>query len=244
MAEFTKDPPFQVEAPDSKSNLSGARVTPAAPHVPASPATAQSVWLRPFLDLLAAWIIRLGGIGVIVSIFAIFVFLVIEVIPLFQRPTFSPLGQIHVTHPIADGEAIAIGIEEQMEIAYGIVPDGVFFVSLSDGAMLPVDLPASLHRLRISAVASAGGRSTRYLIGTDDGRLIPIKITFDVSTDADGHRWTHPSPRLPQSRWPLGKAASRRRWGGWVRMAKAAFCRRWATGRMRVPARMGFGWVK
>jgi phosphate transport system permease protein len=171
--------------------LSRYAADPAA--VPASTSVrdyAAGLNLRRLLDRCAQIIITLGGYGVILSILAIFVFLAMEVTPLFR----SASGQITsrlTAAPLPPGlpQAALVGVDEYMEVAYVLQAGSantVAFMRLPDGKPLAAEIPSALPGMTVTAVAQAGVKGGRFALGTNDGRVIPLMIdlaaTFDKGT--------------------------------------------------------------
>jgi phosphate transport system permease protein len=165
------------------------------PEAPARPLaeTRRQVARRRLRDRLAGRLVVLGGVGIIASILAIFVVIVVEVYPLFQKSTADFLG-VHGGAGARPGEAPVgpIGVDEYREIAYRISPAGfIEFVPLKEGnAFGPVRVPG-IDDARVTAVASREGG--RHSIGTSDGRVIPLEVKFNVAYDG-GRRLVTPEP--------------------------------------------------
>jgi phosphate transport system permease protein len=147
---------------------------------------------RRYIDLSARLIIQLGGVAVILSILAIFAFLVMEVTPLFFAPTAKQTGA-YVTNSLPGlPQPAVVGIDEHQEVAYRLSTDGVSFLSLPTGKALAAEIPEALLRARITAVAQSHGKGNQLAAGTADGRIIPVSIGF--TTDfASGIRTITPS---------------------------------------------------
>ena len=151
---------------------------PASEHVAGRP-------LRQALDRLAQVIITLGGYAVILSILGIFVFLIMEVAPLFFAPTGQNTGRFLAgALPQNLPQATLVGVDEHQEVAYllkaGDAGHASFF-SLPSGHPIAVEIPKSLSGAHVTAVTRAAGQAGRFGLGTADGRLIPLGI--EMATD-------------------------------------------------------------
>jgi phosphate transport system permease protein len=129
------------------------------------------------IDRWASRLVVLGGIVIIASILAILVVILGEVWPLFRAPTASRLGQGIAAAVPAPGEAL--GVDEYREIAYTLTAEGALqFTPLRvAGSYPPVPVPG-LDGARVTAVAETG--RGRHVVGTSDGRVIPLEVTFQV----------------------------------------------------------------
>jgi phosphate transport system permease protein len=151
---------------------------------------------RIVLDRWASRLVISGGIVIIGAILAILVVIASEVYPLFQNPTAVLLAKYSPAEPTAVGVSPApghsIGVDEYREVAYGIGSTGsVNFLVLRDNRVLPsVPIPG-LDAARVTYVA--GLDRGRYVVGTSDGRVIPVEMKFLVAFP-DGKRTVTPQP--------------------------------------------------
>ncbi len=147
---------------------------------------------RTVLDSTAKHLIAFGGVAVIFSILAIFLFLVSEVLPLFQRAVATPLAQITLSNDIPVAQPMHIGLDEHREVAYLMSPGGVHFVDLLAGRPLETDTHHALRQAHVTAMAYAGAGSNRYLLGTQEGQVIPIKVGVATEFTESGERSKRP----------------------------------------------------
>jgi len=146
--------------------------------------------LRRTLDRIAQGVITLGGVSVILSILGIFVFLVLEVAPLFYSPSGTQSGRLAAGPLPRDlPQAAMVGLDEHQEVAY-VINAGqagsigpVAFFSLPSGKPIAPEIPALLTRTNVTAVARASGKSGRFGLGTDDGRVIPLAVELPADFD-------------------------------------------------------------
>lgn len=88
-------------------------------------------WVR-FGDALARGLITAGGIGTIVAVLLVGVFLLVVAAPLFRPAHSSPAG----TAALDRGEPLAIGGDESGSVAWILDADAVRAVDTSDGSVL------------------------------------------------------------------------------------------------------------
>ncbi len=194
MADVVKDQEARLLLLPEPSRRPDAAVHQPEPRRRASlPVPIHTIWLRPFLDRLAKRIISLGGIAVIASILAILAFLIMEVVPLFLPATARPIAQTALADAPAAGEPALIGLDEHREVAYAIKPDGIVFLELGSGRVMPIELPPVLQNKRLTAMAKVGGPSTNHVVGTADGLVIPITVAIATSISESGARSKQPS---------------------------------------------------
>ena len=145
------------------------------------------------VDQFAAAIIRMGGIGIILAILGIFVFLVAQAIPLFFAPIGPLTQQINVGAASTDlPQAALVGINDRQSLAYVLTPDTLSFRQLPSGNTHPTTVPTALADANITAIAHMTGDTQRLAIGTDDGHIIPMRIRFRSVFDDDGTQETIP----------------------------------------------------
>jgi phosphate transport system permease protein len=126
----------------------------------------------------------LGGLVIIASIVAILFVIFAEIWPLFRAPRAEPVAVAGGgATPFSEG---AVGVDEYREIAYVVTPQGALqFVPLRiAGEYPPVPVP-ELGDARLTSAAHLG--RGRHALGTSDGRVIGLTVTFDVEF-ADGRR--------------------------------------------------------
>ncbi len=194
----------------------------AAPARSAARAVARQV-RRRWLDRIAARVVVAGGLLVIGSILAMLVVIGAEVVPLFRGPRADTVhAGAFAAGSVAGG---AFGTDEYREVAFTVGGDGrVHLQALGgEGRGSAVDL-ASLGEARVTAAAPLG--PSRYLLGTSDGRTIPLTMNFEVDFSS-GRRSVTPSPVFgppaqvdPEGRRPVLRLAAAAPDGGAVTVAQ------------------------
>ena len=154
------------------------------------PTNVASRKIRAALDRLAVGVVWIGGIATIISILGIFVYLLIEVAPLFLAPEGTEEASFPLNETIQEivprsQPPLAVGVDEYQEVAYVIHRGQVNFYQLPSGISIPVDqasLPASKQ---VTAVARSNGRGHLYALGTHDGQIIPVEIELKPRFEDD-----------------------------------------------------------
>ena len=165
---------------------------------------------RILLDRVASRTVVVGGLIIIASILAILFVIASEVYPLFIRPSVTGLSV-----PTARAVAVspgAAGVDEYREIAYAVTPQGALqFVGLrAPGSYPAVPVPGLDGATVVSATDLGKGK---HLVGTSDGRIIPITVTYAVEFK-DGKRVVTPGQqfgtpsRLDDKKRPLLRIVS------------------------------------
>ncbi len=147
---------------------------------------------RILADRLAAKLVVLGGVTIIGAILAILAVIAAEVAPLFRPAAAEFLGVYGAER--AGALPGFVGVDEYREIAYRVTADGALeFVRLGPGDPLPAVPVPGLGAARVTAVSALPG--ARALLGTSDGRAIPLEVKFDVTFPGGARRVT-PAPEF------------------------------------------------
>ena len=181
--------------------------------------TARRIWL----DRLATRTVVLGGLIIIASILAILFVIGGEITPLFRSPRATAVPAASAAAVPASPEAV--GIDEYREIAYVVTAEGALqFVALRvAGSYPPVPVPG-LDGARVTAASELG--PGRHLLGTSDGRVIPLTVSYEVEFK-DGRRVLTPRQEFgapavvdAQARRPILRVAAAAPDGGPVTVAQ------------------------
>jgi phosphate transport system permease protein len=153
--------------------------------------------LRYFYDQFARIGIAAGGMGVIVAILLIFVYLLYEVIPLFQRADVGRLAEYQLDG-VSDAGLLHLALDEQAEVGMRLDDRArVIFFQLDDGAQVDaVQLPVPAG-VRVASFALASEESGIFALGLDDGTALIAQYEFDVNFAPDGTRQIIPSIAFP-----------------------------------------------
>lgn len=136
----------------------------------------KSIKRRRFTDKAAHWVIKLGGAAVIVVILALFIFIFLEVYPLLKDARVIDKKTFLLSESV-----IALKTDDQQEIACVLYKKGLLeFISLADGAVIKKYPLSALGNALITSVDMA---DNHLFIGTDDGRLLTVALSFSESFD-------------------------------------------------------------
>ena len=136
--------------------------------------------IRHLLDRLAKYVVGAGGLATIVSILGIFVYLVWEVVPLFQPATASP----ELTVPVVFSETSSnrahpmVGIDEYREVAFVLQGKHLEFFSLPGGIHVPEvggELPIKGEP---NSVVRVGLKGNILSVGTDQGLVYAVQVLY------------------------------------------------------------------
>ncbi|MDE0145021.1 MAG: ABC transporter permease subunit [Nitrospira sp.] len=153
--------------------------------------------MRRWLDHGARGVITLGGWATIFSIFGIFAYLFIEVVPLFYTASWSEETAVQIdTFSEVPPQNISVGVNEYMELGYVLRNGDISFYTFPDGTPIPLapSVLSVVERSRrmpdfeegeITALARSPGKQHVYGFGTNIGRVIPFYVTFRVTFEDD-----------------------------------------------------------
>jgi phosphate transport system permease protein len=133
------------------------------------------------IDRAAVGIITLGGIGIIVAVLGILVFIGAEAVPLFRPARVAPTTRVAVATaltPATAGTMQGVGTDEYRRYLYTVEPDGrVVFRSGSTGAEAQAFPVPGLEGAAV--VSSSRSLSGHFLAaGLSDGRVSLFQVRF------------------------------------------------------------------
>lgn len=158
---------------------------------------------RHWIDRLAGGLIAVGGVGVIVTVLLIFVYLLLQALPLLggasvsepARFTVAELGGTPIKH---------LAVVESGDGAVAIGEDGTLnFFRLADGALIrraPLPVP---NGQSVTAVAIDADASGMVAAGLDSGGVILVRYSWSVSFTETGDRRLEPRMEFPFGAEPI-----------------------------------------
>jgi phosphate transport system permease protein len=161
------------------------------PPVRGTPVPARFQVSRPtvLLDRFMNYFIKIGGVGIIVAVCGIFVFILSQILPLFSGAKVRELASFS----LGDREVASMGMDEWGELPFFVEPNGhIHFLDIMDsgtphnrGWFTPsTGLPDDLN---VSAI-TYNARSSEVLLGTDDGRFSAVKVNYRATFPERGGR--------------------------------------------------------
>ena len=159
--------------------------------------------LRQFLDTIAQYIVSLGGIGVMVTLLLLFVFLVYEVIPLFRPASIEFDSEFSL--PVRPAvQTLHLAMEEQGEVGFRLASDGIAsIIDLHTGRVISnesLPVPAGDE---ITGFAVAGAAGGPMVLGLKSGRALVVGHQYRIEfPDTDNTRTI-----TPFLGYPLGRSA-------------------------------------
>lgn len=141
------------------------------------------------MDRAGRWVITAGGIGVILSVLGIFLFVLLESYPLFLKPSVSQARVFDFSHrqPV-----LGTGVDPYRAVMFVVHETGVDFVDVTTQSVIASVSPAELQGRRVRS-AYRGLHNTHIGLGLDDGSLLGCRVAYQVAYDADGKQLVTPS---------------------------------------------------
>lgn len=135
--------------------------------------------LRHIADRSARVVVWVGGIATIVSILGIFLYLMWEVVPLFQATNGSVSADVHVQEKAGfTAEATVIGLGEYQEVAFVLSGNQLQFIRIPEGELLSqVGETFNFPGTGQSAVL-IGQKGHRVSVAMQEGMVVPVTIQF------------------------------------------------------------------
>ena len=144
--------------------------------------------LRRWADRAAAGVITLGGWATFVSIFGIFAYLFIEVVPLFYAASWTELTSVQIDtfdEASRKPENVAVGIDEYREVGYVLRNGDISFYAFPTGIPMHLKSVPNFESGEITALVRSSGKDHIYGLGTVTGRVIPVYVDFRVTFEDD-----------------------------------------------------------
>jgi phosphate transport system permease protein len=162
---------------------------------PPGPFVAKTVSRRvKLVDKIATIGIRAGGLGIIVIVALIFVFIALETLPLFRAAKQTQVFEQQLPGAPAAAQTLALGVDEYESALY--------YLDASSGMVRFVDIATRKPDGEFPLAALANTKATtayrlpvhdKLVVGTADGRVVFAEAKFRVTYNDDGTRVVRPS---------------------------------------------------
>ena len=140
-----------------------------------------------WFDRFMGWLIRLGGVAVILAVFGIFYFVGKEVIPLFRTADVAAAGKID-----SGASPAVLGVDEWGEMPFFYDGgDKVLFINVADGARREIEVPG-LAGQKVTAHAFDPVHQ-RVSLGLEDGRVGSFVVGYERQFGGDGKSTVEPT---------------------------------------------------
>ena len=140
--------------------------------------TARSTLL---IDRSMTWFITIGGLGVIIAVLGIFVFILSQILPLFQGAGIQALRTV----PTGVSAARVLGVDEWTALPMLVGDDGTLsFIDLEGDRGIFQVQPAFQEERRFSAYAY-DQQSQRLVFGTTEGEFAIVDVNYQPVYDGD-----------------------------------------------------------
>jgi phosphate transport system permease protein len=154
------------------------------------------------IDRAMTHFIKIGGIGIILAVFGIFLFILSQIFPLFQGASVQDVETV----AFPPDTYVALGTDEWTERPFALTRQGDFvFMDLAGGGGTEVLRPVVPSNTVLSAVhyRPAGGFAT---VGTATGTFAFVEVVYATSFEGGERQIT---PRLDMGAfYPVGQAGA------------------------------------
>lgn len=152
-----------------------------------------------FMDRFMTVVIKAGGALVITSVLGIFLFIFIQIWPLFAPASVSEANSIQLP---ADHYSI-IGIDEWGALPFLMQPDGQMLVAETEsGTIQEITIDFGKNPPNRFTAATLNKREQDVILGTDDGHFVIVSPNYSSSDSADGQKISiNPKASAPE---PIG----------------------------------------
>ena len=158
---------------------------------------------RHFKDHLTRWYVAVGGLGVIVAVLLIFLYLLYEVLPLFGGAEIEEQERYSASWVQANDPPLMLAMEEQGEVAIRVARSGqVSFFKAQDGQpVLQQQLPIPAG-VEVTSFSVETPNSRRFVVGLSNGQVLIAQHNYKV-TYPDDVRLITPSLAFPYGDAPI-----------------------------------------
>ena len=192
-------------------------------------------------DLWMGRVIRVGGVGVILAVVGMLLFLLFQVAPLFRGAKVSPLAPV-----VMQGSAVAFGEDEYGEMPFAVEATGrIRFHRASDGSLVR-DWRPEAGMPAVTAV-HAYPREGFVLFGLANGSVLEVKVGYKADFSQPGRRQLEPQV-IAAAPMQVGKAGlpCAEVWAAKSGSGRLLLCRQREGGRdalsaLRLTERKGLG---
>lgn len=144
-----------------------------------------------FLDRFMTLFIKLGGVLVVSAVFGIFVFIFIQIFPLFQSAAVRELKSFQ----LPPGQFPILGVDEWGMKPFLVEPDGsMLFVDVASGNIEDIAVDFGDSEPHTVTAASINKREQRLILGTHDGMFTIVSPGYSA-TNEDGRQIVSASPK-------------------------------------------------
>jgi phosphate transport system permease protein len=153
-------------------------------------------------DRISRYGVAMGGGSVVVSLALIFVYLFIEVLPMFRAPSVEPLTTYAA--PTGNGDAtVELFLERYLDLGARVSSNGqVQFFDAGNGDVVSTAGFAVPQGVRIVSFSASDPRANVFAYGLSDGRVLVGQIQYDLSF-ADDQRVIRPRVAFPVGEEPV-----------------------------------------
>ncbi|MBN8710150.1 MAG: hypothetical protein BGO12_08040 [Verrucomicrobia bacterium 61-8] len=138
-----------------------------------------------FIDRFMSGFIRIGGALVITAVLGIFVFIFLQIVPLFQAAKVKEIKSV----PLPSGSYTVLGIDEWGGLPFLVEATGrIITADLQTGETAEIASPFTVGK-QISAVGY-NEREQTMIVGTSDGQFSLAALKYGASGDGDKRKIT------------------------------------------------------
>lgn len=157
---------------------------------------------RTFKDHFSRYGVGASGIGVVLALALIFVYLFSEVMPIFKPVSITPLHSYAIVNDDAS-ETLHLTLERYQEVGARFSEQGtISFFNTEDGSLRKqIDLPLPAET-PITSFARGDSRDGLFAYGLADGRILIGQIRYQL-TYPDDRRYIDPVIEYPLGEEPI-----------------------------------------
>lgn len=138
------------------------------------------------IDRFMTQFIKVGGLSIITAVFGIFIFILVQILPLFQGAKVHEVKSIQ----LPGGEYSALGVDEWGELPLVVSADGgMQFIDLAGGGKVEQVKPPFAEPKTITAIHYDPERHD-VALGTADGYFAVVRVNYGTSFEGGKRKVT------------------------------------------------------
>lgn len=140
--------------------------------------TARSTLL---IDHSMTWFITIGGLGVIIAVLGIFVFILSQILPLFQGASIQPRRTVST----GVSDAKVLGVDEWTALPMLVTQDGMLsFIDL-EGERGTFQVNPTFQEERTFSASAYDQQTQRLVFATTQGEFVLVDVNYEPMYDGD-----------------------------------------------------------
>jgi phosphate transport system permease protein len=138
-------------------------------------------------DRVMTWVIKVGGLGVIIAVLTLLAFILWQILPLFAGAHVTALQTIRLPTGLTHGQVAVVGLDEWGEAPFVLGKTGYVILFSVDSQKPSLSVPIDLAAGEQLTAWHYDAHNQRLCLGTSRGNLLVYTVSYQPIF-TDGHR--------------------------------------------------------